>query len=90
MHVEAVCSTQEQLRVVEEVQDSSRSEAHQEDDEHQRAGLDVHGPVVVGLVQLAHDAQVAHNGDQQGQQEAEDGQKQVGVEQGHVAALFEG
>lgn len=47
VHVEAVCSAQEQLHVVGEDEDSSGSEAHQEDDKHQRAGLDVYGPVVV-------------------------------------------
>lgn len=75
--------------MVGEVQDSGGSEAHQEDDKHQRAGLDVNGPVVVWLVQLTDDPRVAHNRDQQGHQEAEDGQKQVGVKQEDVGALFE-
>lgn len=75
--------------MVGELQHSGRSEAHQEDDKYQRAGLDVYGPVVVRPVQLANDPGVAHNRDHQGQQEAEDGEKQVGVEQEKVGALFE-
>lgn len=81
MHVQAVCSIQEKLHMVGEVQHSGGSEAHQEDDKHHRAGLDVYGPIVVRLVQLADYPEVAHNCDHQGQQEAEDGEKQVGVKQ---------
>lgn len=41
VHVEAVCSSQEQQHVVGEVQDPGGGEAQQEDDKHQRAGLDI-------------------------------------------------
>lgn len=73
VHVQTLPSIHEQLHLMEEVQQRSRSEAQQEDGEHQRAGLDVRRPVVVRVVQLADDSGVAHDGDEQRQQEAEDG-----------------
>lgn len=72
------------LHIVEEVEDSCGGEAQQEDDKDQRAGLDVHHPVEVGSVELADDPDVAEDGDQQWQQEAEDGEDQVVVEQERV------
>lgn len=89
-HVQTLRVVHEQLHVMEEVQDSGWSETHQEDDEDQRAGLDVRGPVVVRSVQLAHDAAVAHGRDHQGEQEAEGGQEQVVVEQEHVGVVVQG
>lgn len=84
MDVQTLRPVHKQLRIMEEVQDSSGSETQQEDHKHQRAGLDVHGPVVVRSVELTHDATVAHNRNHQRHQEAEDGQKQVVVEQEDV------
>lgn len=56
---------------MDEVQQSGGSETHQEDDEHQRAGLDVHRPVVVWLLQLMDDSDVTPDRDHQRHQEAE-------------------
>lgn len=72
VHVQPLSSMYEQLQIMEEVQDSSRSETHQEDDKHQWAGLDVHLPVEVWLVELTDDSDEAQNRDHQRQQEAED------------------
>lgn len=45
--VQTLPSAREHLHVMEEVQEPGGQEAHEEEDEDQRAGLDVHGPVVV-------------------------------------------
>lgn len=57
---------------MDEVQQSRGSETRQEDDTHQWAGHDVHRPVVVWLVQLMDDSNVAHDHDHQRHQEAEE------------------
>lgn len=58
---------------MEEVQDSGGGETQKEDGKHQRAGLDVHGPVEVRSLQLADDPGEANNGDHEGSKEAEEG-----------------
>ena len=58
---------------MEEVQESSGGKTHQEDDKHQWAGLDVHRPVEVWLVELTDDPGIAYNRDHQWHQEAKDG-----------------
>lgn len=73
---------------MEKMQDSSRGKTHQEDDKHQWAGLHVQPPVTVCLVQLPHDLDVAHDADHQWQKEAEDGEKQVVVEQEGVGVII--
>lgn len=90
IHVRAICAVHEELHVMESVQDPGRGEAHEEDDEHQRARLDVHVPVVVGSVQRAHDADVAHSRDHERHQEAEGGQEDVVVEQEEVRVVVQG
>lgn len=90
VRVQTVCLSQEELQVVGEVQHAGGGEAHQEDDEDQRADLDVGGPVLVRPVQLADDPGVAHGRDHQGHQEAEDGQEEAEVNQVGVGALCEG
>lgn len=81
VHIQTLCSICKQLHVMEEVQDSSRGETHEEDEGHQRAGLDVHRPVELGFVELPDNPDVAHNRYPQRHKEAEDGQEQVVVEQ---------
>lgn len=86
VHIQTITSTHNQLDVMEEVQQSSGEKTHQEDGQHQRAGLDVQPPVVGGLFQLTDDPGVAHQRDPQWHQEAEDAQEDVVVEQGSVEA----
>lgn len=45
VHVQTFCPICGLLHKMEKMQDSSREKTHQEDGEHQRAGLDVHRPV---------------------------------------------
>lgn len=87
VHVQPVWAAGKKLHVMEEVQGPGRGEAHQEDDEHQRAGPDVRVPVVVGAAERAHDAPVAHGGDDQRQQESDGRQEQVVEEQEEVRAV---
>lgn len=79
--VQSFCSTGKELHVVEEVQDSGGGEAQQKDGEHQRAGSDIHHPVMVRLLQLGDDADEAEDRDPERNQEAEDGEEEVVVEQ---------
>lgn len=72
VHIETLSSVHKQLHIVEEVQESGGCETHQEDDKHQRAGLDVHRPVMVGSVELTDDSGIAQNRDHQRQQEAKE------------------
>lgn len=74
---------------MEDVQDSSRGKTQNEDDKHQRAGLDVHHPVELWLVELKYNSDIAHNRDPQRHQEAEDGQEQVVVEQENIGAIVQ-
>lgn len=89
VHIQTLCSIRKQLHVMEEVQGSSGSKTHYKDDKHQRAGLDVHCPVVVRSVELAHDSGVAYSRDHQWHQKAEDGEKQVVVEQEDVRVVVQ-
>lgn len=45
VHVQTFCPICGLLHKMEKMQDSSWEKTHQEDGEHQRAGLDVHRPV---------------------------------------------
>lgn len=87
VHIQTLRSIHKQLHMMEEVQDSSGSKTHQEDEKHQWAGLDVHCPVAVWSVELTDDSCVAYNCDHQRHQKAEDGQKQVVVEQEEVRVV---
>lgn len=90
VHVQPVRDACKELHMMQAAQDPSGDEAHQEDDEDQRARPDVRVPVVVGATERAHDAHVAHGADDQWQQEAEGCQEQVVEEQEEVRAVAVG
>lgn len=89
VHVQSLRPVHGQLQVMEEVQDSGGSETQQEDDEHQRAGLDVHRPVQVRSVELADNSDVARDRERQRRHQAEDGQEQVVIEQEGVGVVVQ-
>lgn len=47
VRIQTFCPIYRLLHKMEKMQDSSRDKTHQEDGEHQRAGLDVHRPVAM-------------------------------------------
>lgn len=73
---------------MDKVQESSWEETHQEDGEHQRAGLDVLSPVLEGLFEHNDDPNVADNRNHQWNQKTDDGKNQVvGQQEGEAEGV---